>query len=91
MTICNTNSTTTTCSWTCDFYYAHAQEKYFDSHLLVYSSPEGEAQLPEGEHSYPFKFRLPEQLPSSFEGGIGWVSCQVVYTYAVPIVLFLNL
>lgn len=30
-------------------------------------------RLPPGQHFYPFSFQLPSRLPSSFEGGDGYV------------------
>ncbi len=59
------------------FSVPRAQEKYFENSVLVYSGAggsDGESGLvPGGVHPYPFSFVLPQNLPSSFEGGVGWV------------------
>ena len=41
------------------------------------NSDEGDLHLEQGEHSFPFSFALPTELPASFQGTFGsvkWVS-----------------
>lgn len=40
--------------------------------------------LPPGQHTFPFSFVLPPSLPSSFEGGIGYVRYLVQGTIDRP-------
>ncbi|XP_029643437.1 arrestin domain-containing protein 17 [Octopus sinensis] len=64
------NSTTTT-----DHY--SAKEKYFDYSVVLYGSGPvmgaNQVLLNCGEHHYPFEFVLPYNIPSSYEGGTGYV------------------
>ena len=40
--------------------------------------------LPPGQHVYPFTFQLPPNLPSSFEGGEGFVRYSIKGTIDKP-------
>lgn len=48
-------------------------EKYLNLNKILVGRPGGNLYLEEGEHSYPFEFHLPENLPSSFEHHIGQI------------------
>eukprot|EP00105_Crassostrea_gigas_P028657 XP_011450385.1 PREDICTED: arrestin domain-containing protein 17 [Crassostrea gigas] len=53
-----------------------ASETYFNQSVPVYGRGLGmgdKCRLPPGQHFYPFSFQLPSRLPSSFEGGDGYV------------------
>ncbi|KAK3775100.1 hypothetical protein RRG08_048310 [Elysia crispata] len=54
-----------------------ASEKYFDQEVLLHgvwpSRGHSTTKLPQGLHTFPFQFHLPPNLPSSFEGGEGYV------------------
>ena len=41
-------------------------------------------RLPPGQHIFPFSFTLPPNLPSSFEGGVGYVRYTVKGTIDKP-------
>jgi hypothetical protein len=36
------------------------------------------ALFPAGRHSFPFRFLLPQKIPSSFEGRVGWVRYELL-------------
>ncbi|XP_049799800.1 uncharacterized protein LOC126235108 [Schistocerca nitens] len=48
-----------------------AYEKYFETKYYFVGGPSQELTLPPGEHVYNFSVKLPENLPSSFEGTYG--------------------
>ncbi|XP_078674408.1 arrestin domain-containing protein 3-like isoform X1 [Branchiostoma floridae x Branchiostoma belcheri] len=55
-----------------------AQETYFDQTLTVWGKELGDKAgenptLPAGYYEFPFRYQLGTGLPSSFEGGIGYV------------------
>ena len=47
--------------------------------VLIAGSGQGSntTELPTGRHTFPFQYQLPPNLPSSFEGGVGYVRYQV--------------
>ena len=48
-------------------------EKYLDVTFYLWKRGESlEDRLPCGAHEFPFEFRLPANIPSSFEGKYGW-------------------
>lgn len=47
-----------------------AEEVYFEQEYILVQGGENYV-LPQGRHVYPFSYILPQQLPSSFEGGYG--------------------
>lgn len=64
-----------------------ATENYFDQTVPVYGRGLGmgdDNRLPPGQHVYPFTFTLPPNLPSSFEGGIGYVRYTIKGTIDKP-------
>ncbi|XP_078599304.1 arrestin domain-containing protein 3-like [Branchiostoma floridae x Branchiostoma japonicum] len=55
-----------------------AEETYFNQTLTVWGKESGDKTgenpiLPAGYHEFPFRYQLGTALPSSFEGGIGYV------------------
>uniref|UniRef100_A0A0L8H2D9 Arrestin C-terminal-like domain-containing protein n=1 Tax=Octopus bimaculoides TaxID=37653 RepID=A0A0L8H2D9_OCTBM len=62
-------------STTTRHYSAH--ENYFDYTVILYGSGPvmgaNQVILNGGEHHYPFEFMLPYNIPSSYEGGTGYV------------------
>ena len=48
----------------------HNRESYFQRSFLLLADPTGMVIKP-GAHVFPFKFQLPQNLPSSFEGKFG--------------------
>lgn len=52
--------------------------------LVLGLSGGDEYVLPPGQHTFPFSFVLPPSLPSSFEGGIGYVRYLVKGTIDRP-------
>ncbi|ELT90211.1 hypothetical protein CAPTEDRAFT_219326 [Capitella teleta] len=48
-----------------------ACEEYFEDSTLLVSTDAAPSTLASGQHSLPFKFHLPEGIPSSFEGNYG--------------------
>ncbi|XP_029643648.1 arrestin domain-containing protein 17 [Octopus sinensis] len=54
-----------------------ATENYFDYTVILYGSGPvmgaNQVILNGGEHHYPFEFMLPYNIPSSYEGGTGYV------------------
>lgn len=52
--------------------------------LVLGLSGGDEYALPPGQHTFPFSFVLPPSLPSSFEGGIGYVRYLVKGTIDRP-------
>eukprot|EP00058_Branchiostoma_floridae_P003739 XP_002589227.1 hypothetical protein BRAFLDRAFT_74616 [Branchiostoma floridae] len=55
-----------------------AEGTYFDQTLTVWGKDLGDKTgenptLPAGYHEFPFQYQLGKKLPSSFEGGIGYV------------------
>ncbi|XP_065942642.1 arrestin domain-containing protein 17 isoform X5 [Magallana gigas] len=64
-----------------------ATENYFEKTVPVYGKGLGtgdDNQLPPGQHVYPFTFTLPPNLPSSFEGGTGYVRYTIKGTIDKP-------
>lgn len=64
-----------------------AQETYFEQRVPVFGKGVGmgsENSLPPGEHFFPFSFQLPPSLPSSFEGGVGYVRYTIKGTIDKP-------
>ena len=49
--------------------------------ITLTGNPREEGKIPAGQRLYPFSLQLPQNLPSSYEGGIGFVryaaSCNV--------------
>ncbi|XP_049801635.1 arrestin domain-containing protein 17-like [Schistocerca nitens] len=50
-----------------------AHENYFETKYYFVGGPSEELILPPGEHVYNFSVKLPENLPSSFEGTYGHI------------------
>lgn len=68
-----------------DSYSAH--ETYFEQRVPVFGKGVGmgsENSLPPGEHFFPFSLQLPPTLPSSFEGGVGYVRYTIKGTIDKP-------
>ncbi|XP_022332250.1 arrestin domain-containing protein 17-like [Crassostrea virginica] len=64
-----------------------ATENYFHQIVPVYGRGVGtgdDNRLPPGQHVFPFSFTLPPNLPSSFEGGVGYVRYTVKGTIDKP-------
>ncbi|XP_061179230.1 arrestin domain-containing protein 3-like [Saccostrea echinata] len=64
-----------------------ASENYFNQTVPVFGRGMGMGDkncLPPGQHVYPFSFQLPPNLPSSFEGGIGYVRYTIKGTIDKP-------
>nr|XP_022332254.1 arrestin domain-containing protein 3-like [Crassostrea virginica] len=64
-----------------------AAENYFHQNISIYGKGVGmgdDNRLPPGQHIYPFSFTLPPNLPSSFEGGVGYVRYTVKGTIDKP-------
>ncbi|KAG5679842.1 hypothetical protein PVAND_009379 [Polypedilum vanderplanki] len=60
-------------------------EEYFQiSYYLLGGVNSGETELPAGSHTYPFTCALPPQLPSSFEGDLGYVRYTIKVTLDRP-------
>lgn len=59
----------------------NAEEQYFDTLITLFGHPPGklgsesqrQATLPEGSHTFPFRYSLPNSCPTSFEGEFGSV------------------
>ena len=47
------------------------------STIVWLNEQEPTQELHAGVHSFPFQFQLPDRLPSSFEGSIGWIQYHV--------------
>ncbi|XP_033749654.1 arrestin domain-containing protein 3-like [Pecten maximus] len=54
---------------------SHSQtEQYFKTEISLFQVPDGDfVELDPGNYDYPVNFVLPQVLPSSFEGGTGYV------------------
>nr|XP_022329045.1 arrestin domain-containing protein 17-like [Crassostrea virginica]XP_022329046.1 arrestin domain-containing protein 17-like [Crassostrea virginica]XP_022329047.1 arrestin domain-containing protein 17-like [Crassostrea virginica] len=64
-----------------------AHESYFEQRVPVYGKGVGMGEdncLPPGQHVYPFTFQLPPNIPSSFEGGEGFVRYSIKGTIDKP-------
>ncbi|XP_062620954.1 arrestin domain-containing protein 3-like isoform X2 [Saccostrea cucullata] len=64
-----------------------ASEKYFEHTQPLFGKGMGmgdDNRLPPGQHVYPFSFQLPPNLPSSFEGGVGYVRYTIKGTIDKP-------
>ncbi|XP_056022796.1 arrestin domain-containing protein 17-like isoform X2 [Ostrea edulis] len=64
-----------------------ATENYFNQCVPVFGRGMGmgdDNRLPPGQHVYPFSFQLPPNLPSSFEGGVGYVRYTIKGTIDKP-------
>ncbi|XP_047738036.1 arrestin domain-containing protein 2-like [Hyalella azteca] len=53
-----------------------ASEPYFKFKTNVWE-PDSSGRLPAGNHDWPFKFKLPLSIPSSFEGRYGYIRYRV--------------
>jgi hypothetical protein len=54
------------------------REYLHHTHMLWNREDEGGALFPAGLHSFPFSFILPPNIPSSFEGSVGWVRYELL-------------
>ncbi|XP_047481729.1 arrestin domain-containing protein 17-like [Penaeus chinensis] len=54
-----------------------ASEEYFRETLDIWSGDDTDETFPAGEHTFPFAFQIPKDIPSSFESEIGKVRYQV--------------
>ena len=66
-----------------------SREKYFDQSVTLFGKPHGQMMgdnpiLPPGQYIYPFRFCLPYDLPSSFEGGTGHIRYQLKANIDMP-------
>lgn len=51
-----------------------AEQEYLHETQMVWNKDDHNGcPLPAGTHSFPFRFLLPPNIPSSFEGTVGWV------------------
>ncbi|EYB91709.1 hypothetical protein Y032_0203g1849 [Ancylostoma ceylanicum] len=51
---------------------------YADEKMVAWSSPTGDMEVfPADSYQYPFSFKLPQELPPSFEGSYGYVRYMV--------------
>ncbi|XP_046380703.2 arrestin domain-containing protein 3-like isoform X3 [Haliotis rufescens] len=55
--------------------YYSAHETYFNHELVLFGKASGQGgdnpTLSSGSYTYPFRYQLPNELPSSFEGSVG--------------------
>ncbi|XP_062597207.1 arrestin domain-containing protein 17-like [Saccostrea cucullata] len=64
-----------------------ASEKYFEHSQPLFGEGMGmsdDNRLPPGQHAYPFSFQLPPNLPSTFEGEVGYVRYTIKGTIYKP-------
>ena len=55
-----------------------SNEMYVGLSTIVWMNEQVPTQeLHAGEHNFPFQFQLPDRLPSSFQGSIGWIQYYV--------------
>lgn len=54
-----------------------ATETYFNFEILLFGPGTGSTILQAGHYTFPFTHTLPQNLPSSFESGIGYVRYQL--------------
>ena len=60
--------------------YYRGIETYVKAEVVVWeadSSSGSKLELPIGEHNFPFSFQLPQNIPSSFRGGVGKIKYKV--------------
>ena len=55
---------------------------WLDTIKLSFSA--GSDKIPGGSHTWPFQFTLPRNIPSSFEGTVGWVRYSLKVTADIP-------
>ena len=54
------------------------RQKYIKTVIMLYKHEEHDTYLESGEYSYPFKFVLPVDLPTSFEHELGRIYYAIV-------------
>ncbi|KAL4228037.1 hypothetical protein ACF0H5_013475 [Mactra antiquata] len=54
-----------------------SSETYFNFEYILFGPASGSTTLPAGNHTYPFSYTLPPNLPSSYESDIGHVRYQL--------------
>ncbi|CAL4133721.1 unnamed protein product, partial [Meganyctiphanes norvegica] len=62
------------------------EEDYFNYNIYTWTADEDENQgkLEEGDHTFPFKFILPENIPSSYDSFYGRVRYAIKATAVIP-------
>ncbi|KAF2900133.1 hypothetical protein ILUMI_06051 [Ignelater luminosus] len=62
-----------------------AEEIYFDEeHILVQGNEENQFRLTAGTYTYPFSYRLPQEIPTSFSDRCGSVQYKIIVVVDRP-------
>ncbi|XP_033226802.1 arrestin domain-containing protein 17-like [Belonocnema kinseyi] len=61
-----------------------AHEEYFSRRFYIAGGHAGETELPSGEHVRPFEYKLPQNLPSSFESEFGSIRYTAKAIFGFP-------
>lgn len=64
--------------------YIGSEEYFHYKYYVIGGSSDNTIELPPGQHVYNFSYTLPKALPSSFEGGTGYVRYTVKATIDRP-------